>query len=340
MVKRSVKKRSKNSFVAVLAACGICLSFPFLVGAMDKPNTLNAENETAVSAVILDNGSSEKANESAGRTSISQDEETSGENPAPVNHIPFKLTTAAPVFRSLDTQAGTIANLNRGDDLMLSGTLCGKMAKARIADGRVGYIDKTILTPEILGQLTEEKLVAVNPLRVFNIFSENAGLSIEEKLTYLKSVYEEGKYFNSSGVNVVGLSQEWSVSVTTDIPCNHSENGYRYCQTYLGLTSQMFDGKTNIQCLAFASVISDFLFGKETPIVKLSSFEQLKAGDHIRLVKSQHSLIVLEVKEDSVTALECNSDYESCKIAWGRTVTKADIEKEEHMYLSRRTSAG
>lgn len=51
---------------------------------------------------------------------------------------------------------------------------------------------------------------------------------------------------------------------------------------------------------------------------------RVRVGDMIRLPESMHSMLVTAVdrEAETVTVTEVNADYETCRIAWGRTVTR------------------
>lgn len=150
----------------------------------------------------------------------------------------------------------------------------------------------------------------------------------EIQLHKLENYFVDGTYWNHFGVDVTGMSDEEIALYTTDTPCAHSANGYEYCNVYNGVMAEYFpqyDYET--QCLGFASLISDLIFGLDAPVTEFYDFDALRIGDHIRLADSEHSMIVTEIDADadSVTVLEVNADYENCEITWGRTVTRDDL---------------
>ena len=56
----------------------------------------------------------------------------------------------------------------------------------------------------------------------------------------------------------------------------------------------------------------------------------MRVGDHIRLIDLEHSVLVTETGTQAdgsryVRVTEVNADYESCKIAWGRTITEDEL---------------
>lgn len=107
----------------------------------------------------------------------------------------------------------------------------------------------------------------------------------------------------------------------TDTPCNHSVYGYGNCNIYNGLMDDFFPQyEDETQCLGYASLISDLLFGYDAPITEFYDFDELRIGDHIRMGWYEHSMIVTDIDwdTDTITVTEVNVDYENCQISWGR----------------------
>ncbi len=155
---------------------------------------------------------------------------------------------------------------------------------------------------------------------------------IRKKLSELQKSFPQGAYWN----HAEGEGDD--PFATTHTPCEHAVFGDAYCHHYEGATQEFFPCyKPLSQCLAFASFLSDQLFGEDAPISVHRSFSRLKPGDHIRLTGEEHSMIVVEKDSDSVTVAEVNSDYEHCQISWDRTVSREELEAlgEEVEYLTR-----
>ena len=139
----------------------------------------------------------------------------------------------------------------------------------------------------------------------------------------------------------------------TDMPCNHSVNGYENCNVYIGLIDDFFPQYGDeMQCLGYASLISDLLFGYvgfrrlrlvrnakagdpksfsksryDAPITEFYDFDELRIGDHIRMGWYEHSMIVTNIDRDTdiITVTEVNADYENCQISWGRQITRSEL---------------
>lgn len=153
-----------------------------------------------------------------------------------------------------------------------------------------------------------------------------------EKLDSLRQTFPDGKYWNTVGADLSGLSQEEICSIVTDEPCCHSENGISFCHEYNGETRYAFSYDTNVQCLAFASMISDFLFGKDAGVEIFYEYDQLAVGDHIRFLSGEHSVIVIEKNDDFIRVVECNRDYESCRIEWDRKISREELLYDSGSY--------
>ena len=141
--------------------------------------------------------------------------------------------------------------------------------------------------------------------------------TIEEKILILREIFPAGTYWN--GYNYNGEGERY-LNVS-NIGCAH-KSGIENCNAYVGKTKNYFPYSTNIQCLGFASLISDFLFDKECELEVFYDFDELKLGDHIRLVEHTHSMIVIEKGDDYVKVVESNRDYNSCIIVWDREFSK------------------
>ena len=118
----------------------------------------------------------------------------------------------------------------------------------------------------------------------------------------------------------------------TDTPCAHRHNGYSYCNVYSGAMLDFFPSYTSLrQCLGYATLISDLVFGTDAPITEYSDFYDLRIGDHIRLFYYEHSMIVTDIdwETETITVTEVNADYENCQISWSRQFTRTQLQRME-----------
>ena len=162
--------------------------------------------------------------------------------------------------------------------------------------------------------------------------------SVLARLEELQEQFPAGKYWNHRGVEVEEGQEVWHM--VTDTPCTHGPGGREpWENTYYGVTSEILlkPGEAGIQCLGFASMISDQIFGAEAPIRTFQTFDDLRVGDQIRLTGVGHSMVVIEKGEDHIAVAEVNADYTTCIIAWGRVISKSAMEGygEKVLYMTR-----
>lgn len=152
-----------------------------------------------------------------------------------------------------------------------------------------------------------------------------------ECLAALENYFENGRYWNHTDMDTNGMSEFGIALSVTDTPCDHSAFGSTYCNVYCGATQDFFSYPSLMQCLGFASLISDLVFGTDAPVTEFYDFDDLRIGDHIRLVSTTHSVIVTDIdrETETITVAEVNADYTSCRIAWGRQITKAQLFQAE-----------
>lgn len=84
-------------------------------------------------------------------------------------------------------------------------------------------------------------------------------------------------------------------------------------------------------CMGFAFILSDAAFGT-LPARKHTDFSKIRVGDILRINYDTHSVIVLEVKSNSVIIAEGN--YNS-SIHWEREILLSEIEQSGEYVLTR-----
>lgn len=84
-------------------------------------------------------------------------------------------------------------------------------------------------------------------------------------------------------------------------------------------------------CAGFAFILSDAAFGS-LPARKHEDFSNIRVGDIVRMEYNTHSVIVLEVKTDSVIVAEGN--YNS-SIHWGREISLSSIKQTGTYVMTR-----
>lgn len=160
--------------------------------------------------------------------------------------------------------------------------------------------------------------------------------TVEERLKELKEQFPPGSYWNHREIDIEDGAPTWNI--VTDIPCDHSAYGDTYCNRYSGATKEFFPQYGELmQCLGFSSMLSDQIFGEDAPIRIFRGYDDLRVGDQIRLTGSCHSMVVIEKQEDFVRVAECNADYVTCEISWGRKILRSDLAAygEEIEYITR-----
>ena len=148
------------------------------------------------------------------------------------------------------------------------------------------------------------------------ITEEEAAATLES----LRDTFPEGAYWNHVGV------EDWDEFTVTDSPCQHDLYWDAYCNSYTGGIQELFPQFEPMeQCLGFAALLSDLVFGEDAPVSTFTDYTQLRVGDHIRLELTEHSMTVLTVVEEGITVVECNRDYEHCLISWDRFLSWEEL---------------
>lgn len=195
--------------------------------------------------------------------------------------------------------------------------------KIALQDQSTGYLPSDAVAP-----LSAETAV----IRTTPTLSSDGARTEEEAAARLKTLsqyFEDGRYWNYIGTGLPwGEGTAFSV---TDIPCAHSVNGYNFCNVYNGVLGDYFpEYGVEMQCLGYASLLSDLVFGTEAPVTVHYDFDKVRVGDTIRLVYYEHAMLVTDVgiQEDGtpyILVTEVNADYENCQITWNHLITKNEL---------------
>ena len=86
-------------------------------------------------------------------------------------------------------------------------------------------------------------------------------------------------------------------------------------------------------CAGFAWILSDAAFGELPITAQDNRVDAIRVGDILRLYNDTHSVIVLEVKPESVIVAEGNYAY---TIHWGREIPLSEIENDPKFYRQSR----
>ena len=195
-------------------------------------------------------------------------------------------------------------------------------------DAASSYAAKERILPAGEVEEAAEFLDAYSSVPLFVSSGDLAEQSVQTRLELLEDYFPNGMYWNHVGVDTSEMTADEIAMCVTDMPCNHSVNGYENCNVYIGLIDDFFPQYGDeMQCLGYASLISDLLFGYDAPITEFYDFDELRIGDHIRMGWYEHSMIVTNIDRDTdiITVTEVNADYENCQISWGRQITRSEL---------------
>lgn len=90
-----------------------------------------------------------------------------------------------------------------------------------------------------------------------------------------------------------------------------------------------------VGCVAFAFILSDTAFGSLPNRMYAQgefAYDDIKAGDILRVSNDTHTVIVLEVNDAGVVVAEGNY---SGKVHWGRTISKEEVMSDTSHYITR-----
>lgn len=190
------------------------------------------------------------------------------------------------------------------------------------------YAAKERILPAGEVEDTAELVDAYSSVPLFVSSGNLAEQGVQTRLELLEDYFPNGMYWNHVGVDTSEMTADEIAMCVTDTPCNHSVYGYGNCNIYNGLMDDFFPQYGDeMQCLGYASIISDLLFGYDAPITEFYDFDELRIGDHIRMGWYEHSMIVTDIDWDTdiITVTEVNADYENCQISWGRQITRSEL---------------
>ena len=139
----------------------------------------------------------------------------------------------------------------------------------------------------------------------------------------LQKKYPNGEYWNHMGYS---SSTQDNYKIVTNIPCNHSVNGERYCNSYTGKADDGYPyHDKSIECLGFANLLSDMVFGKDADVRTYYDYDEIKIGDLARINNNMHTVFIIDKTDDYIVVAECNADYRTCRINWGRKIPRDKV---------------
>ena len=111
--------------------------------------------------------------------------------------------------------------------------------------------------------LTQEEIEAIYFREETSSLQEDTSITEVEAsliLESLRDTFPEGKYWNHMGV------EDWDELTVTDTPCQHDVYWDTYCNEYTGGIQELFPQFEPMeQCLGFAALLSDLVFGEDPP---------------------------------------------------------------------------
>ena len=218
-----------------------------------------------------------------------------GDSSAPVQEA--ALLESAQEEEESETEAGVSQAALREEEALSSASSAVEGALEESSQGAVDFAVSYYEEPQ---PITEEEAAAT--------------------LESLRDTFPDGSYWNHMGL------EEWDEFTVTDIPCDHDLYWDTYCNSYTGGIQELFPQFEPMeQCLGFAALLSDLVFGEDAPVSTFTDYIQLRVGDHIRLELTEHSMTVLTVAEEGITVVECNRDYEHCLISWDRFLSWEEL---------------
>ena len=143
-------------------------------------------------------------------------------------------------------------------------------------------------------------------------------LEFNQTLVELQLKFPKGAYWNHSGsdINSTGI---------TYTPCNHYIFGEKYCNKYNGKSTLACGFTYGTQCAGFASVLSDTVFGTDSNANKFYNYDDIKIGDQARINNNSHTVFIIDKTDEYVVVAECNADYKTCIINWGRKIPRSEL---------------
>lgn len=204
-----------------------------------------------------------------------------------------------------------------------------KLRRARaIRNGRRALLAAALLCIGLLagfgiGRISTPKVAEPNTVSREDVDTAD----VTEKLAVLRTVFEDGRYWN----HAADTDRLDPVLCVTDTPCAHSAAGEDTCNIYKGALLSEFPDFIGTQCFGYASLLSDLLFGVDAPVTAYSDFSRIRVGDVIQLPNAMHTMLVtaVDAENKAVAVTDVNADYETCRIAWDRTLTYEDLKKAD-----------
>ena len=240
---------------------------------------------------------------------------------------PVLLAKATGVLSGMDS-AGTFGgsgNLSRAQ----AAVVLGKLNDLRnTGDGSA--VNPNLPEPTTPAEITRSPFAfqgSENVQQMMNRLNAEAPKYVEGYLTNGKPITEE---------NIKAMLAEAEKGMPTGTPWDNSSQ-YDYYTNALGGNRKV------IACGAFASAVSDYIFGKDAPVHKHQNFDNLKVGDIVWLQSSKtgynHAVVVTDLRPttaDSYMYVDGNNDtYGVWWEKYGYMDDWGDTQKAESYVYSR-----
>ena len=127
----------------------------------------------------------------------------------------------------------------------------------------------------------------------------------------------------------IGLSEKQVYESMIALKSEYPEGMPWTNDNYYGWNGGIYSG--GYGCAGFAFLLSDAAFGS-LKAYQHEDFSAIRVGDILRINNDTHSVIILEIREDSIVIAEGNYNY---SIHWGRIISKEKLEQIGDYVLTR-----
>lgn len=189
-------------------------------------------------------------------------------------------------------------------------------------NNQIRYISHSYLSTEEIKVVKNEPKIVTASNNTITTNSTNTQTypdgwieNFNKQIAQLQQEFPKGSYWNCANGNTTGV---------TSIPCNHKANIY-YCREYNGNSTRKYGITSAWQCAAFASMLSDRVFGTEANARIFYNYDEIRIGDQARINNGTHTVFIIDKTDDYVIVAECNADYKTCVINWGRRISRNNL---------------
>lgn len=155
------------------------------------------------------------------------------------------------------------------------------------------------------------------------------------KLESLMETYPDGSYWNNPDRSVSYKSFVNNMDgLVSSKACSHDDSDQTCCY-HMGICTVPFAHPAATQCLGYVSLLSDLIFGAGAPMRAHKDLDAVQVGDIIRFIGNSHAVLVTGIAEKGVYVTECNRDFQTCKIHWGRLCTWRELKAGDISIVTR-----